>query len=400
MNPNANPYSSDANMFVGAPTPSATTGAAADEDDLFAGMNETAQYAPPPQQQAPAFDDDNIFGNAPTQPQAQPEREAPAFESPPSAAQAAQPLAPASYDPPTWDNQGFFQGPSERVDAPAEHVDAAPTPGPIDPTSTPPQEGLDQTTRSQDSAQEQAVQESGNFFKMAYYQKFFNVDTADVVERLRWSAFLVTPRYMKPRAERDVGNSRPDMYGPLWVSTTLWVVMAVCDVLAENVSRYRDSNKTAPATLVPLTASPEVTTASPSSGNDWEFDFEYVVLTLATSYAYVLGVPLLLWCILRYKDVGNISLSKLICLYGYAMSPMVIGAVVTIVPVMLVKLLAIGITSLYSFVGIVMQLRQPTSAFSLHWKVGFNAFLFVCHGVATLLIFFEIIALGNKYDTK
>ena len=362
-------------MFVGSSSANVQGG----DDDLFAGMDQVAAPAPPPREELAT---DNVFGNSGS--------------------------GGGTYQPQQFDSQGFFQGVSEETPPPAatatnvqhtSHLGAEkethPTELELDVASEPsaPPADLEHTVNSQQSQNSNPPVESGNFFKLEFYQKFFNVNTSDVIERLRWALFLGTPRYMKKREERDVGNARPDLYGPLWVSTTLWVMMAVCDVLAEKLSRWHNNVTPAPTPM------PDASDSSSNSGSStgWEFDFQYVILTLAASYAYVVGVPVLMWCILRYKDVQQVSLTKLICLYGYSLTPMIVGAAVTILPFTTAKIIAITVSALYSLIGIVAQLRASTKEFSVQWRIGLFVFVTVCHAVATFLLFFEIIALGNAY---
>lgn len=97
----------------------------------------------------------------------------------------------ASFDPP---------GPS------------APPPPPPAPTSS---------TRS-----EAAVKEGG-VFSASRYQKYFDVDTFEVLHRLAWPFY----RFWKPdfftKAEEN-----PDLYGPFWVPTTCVFLTAVTGNLA------------------------------------------------------------------------------------------------------------------------------------------------------------------------
>ena len=385
MNPDANPYSSEANMFVGAPMQTSAaaqpTAAAGGDgwgneggDDLFAGLETT-----------PAADDNPFAAPAPPPPAA-------------AAAAAAPPAGGESYGANPWDSQGFLQqgvgsgdtgyfddkpaGGQTAAAAPSAPPPAVPVAAPAAATVpgqyTPPAiEDPNAPDAPEGAAGAEAEgQPEDTVFKVAFYQKYFQVDTVDVVERLKWALFFTTPRYLKPKEERGPGNGKVDMYGPIWVSTTLWVVLAVADVIA---AKWEGAAE-----------------ASGSSAESWNFDFTWVLVSIAAAYAYVVAVPLLSWCILKFNDVGDLPFTKMVCLYGYGFLPMIIGAVVTVVPLWPIKVAAIVIFSLYSFASIEMQVWKHTTTLANSWKIGFHAMLLLFHVVVTVLLFFEILLLSGS----
>eukprot|EP00754_Rhynchopus_humris_P040532 Rhum_TRINITY_DN23586_c0_g1::Rhum_TRINITY_DN23586_c0_g1_i1::g.178343::m.178343 len=389
MNPDANPYSSEANMFVGAPMQTSTAAQPATTaaggggdgwgneggDDLFAGLETT-----------PAADENPFAAPAP----------------PPPAASAAPPAGGEAYGANPWDSQGFLQqgvgsgetgyfedkpaggqtaaepsAPPPAVPVAAPAASAAPTvPGQYTPPAIEDPNAPDAPEAAAGAEAEGQTEET--VFKVAFYQKYFQVDTVDVVERLKWAMLFTTPRYLKPKEERGPGNGKVDMYGPIWVSTTLWVVLAVADVLAAKWEASADGSDTS------------------GSAESWNFDFTWVLVSIAAAYSYVVAVPLLSWCFLKFNDVGDLPFTKMVCLYGYAFLPMIIGAVVTVVPLWPVKVAAIVIFSLYSFASIETQVWKHTSALTNSWKIGFHAMLLVFHVVVTVLLFFEILLLSGS----
>lgn len=57
-----------------------------------------------------------------------------------------------------------------------------------------------------------------NFWTIEYYQKYFDVHTNEVIERIVSSVFpqKVSRNYFDERIK-----GKPDLYGPIWISVTL-----------------------------------------------------------------------------------------------------------------------------------------------------------------------------------
>eukprot|EP00042_Codosiga_hollandica_P025808 m.117958 g.117958 ORF g.117958 m.117958 type:complete len:193 (+) comp51987_c0_seq4:81-659(+) len=95
------------------------------------------------------------------------------------------------------------------------------------------------------------------FYELDYYRRFFDVDTSEVINRAR-SCFLPHMNYMWD----DLRDSN-DLYGPVWVSTTLVFVMAMTGNLASWSSSQSDA---------------------------WYYDFGKVSLGASTIYTYTIVV--------------------------------------------------------------------------------------------------------------
>lgn len=57
-----------------------------------------------------------------------------------------------------------------------------------------------------------------NFWTVEYYQKYFDVNTDDVIQRILSS---VVPQRAGTGYFDQTIRAKPDMYGPFWISTTL-----------------------------------------------------------------------------------------------------------------------------------------------------------------------------------
>ncbi|XP_029173905.1 protein YIPF2 [Nylanderia fulva] len=143
-----------------------------------------------------------------------------------------------------------------------------------------------------------------NFWTIEYYQKFFNVNTSDVVERLKRSMvphgsdnYLIT--HIRPN---------PDLYGPFWICVTLVFSIAI----SGNMANY-------------------LQTAS-SAKYHWKYDFHVVSYAATCIFLYAWLLPLALWGALKWtygsrnteeeliESYAAPGLLELLCLYGYSLS--------------------------------------------------------------------------------
>lgn len=139
------------------------------------------------------------------------------------------------------------------------------------------------------------------FCSPAFYKSLFNIDTADVVARLRLALYpFGTTQFL------SVAGPNPDMYGPLWVCATLVFVIGASSNLASWV-RFK------PDDLQSL----------------WEYDFTKVTAAMFTVFGWALGAPLVLWGLLQYVGVVSpaLQLVTLLCVYGYSVAVFIPAAV-------------------------------------------------------------------------
>ncbi|XP_026751729.2 protein YIPF2 [Galleria mellonella] len=151
---------------------------------------------------------------------------------------------------------------------------------------------------------EAAPQSNHNFWTIEYYQKYFDVQTSDVVERIISSVLpqKVTPNYFDERIK-----GKPDLYGPIWISVTLIFTIAV----SGNIASYlNNANKTV----------------------HWRYDFHIVSYAATAIFCYVWVVPLALWAALKWSTIANSqdemetqeantpTMMSLFCLYGYSLA--------------------------------------------------------------------------------
>lgn len=190
---------------------------------------------------------------------------------------------------------------------------------------------------------------------MAYYQRFFNVDTSDVMWRLS-CVLIPTDGLFLEKIQSNI-----DLYGPFWVSASLVFLTGV----TANLANYIDSQ-----TAI------------------WQYDFTRMTFASLLIFLYLLIVPLLLWIALIYHSI-NAKLVEVICAYGYAFFPFLFACVLCIFPFEIVRWIAVCVACLLSTTFVV----QTTSLFWKKMPPGrlfwFLSAMIVCHlGLSMAFKFF------------
>lgn len=155
---------------------------------------------------------------------------------------------------------------------------------------------------------------SAPFWTFEYYQTFFDVDTYQVLDRIKGSVFPVPGRNFV----RLYVRSNPDLYGPFWICATLVFAIAV----SGNLSNFFIHLGRPTYHYVP--------------------EFRKVSIAATTIYAYAWLVPLALWGFLMWRNskVMNIvsySFLEIVCVYGYSLFVYIPTAILWIIPQKVVR---------------------------------------------------------------
>jgi len=164
-------------------------------------------------------------------------------------------------------------------------------------------------------AQRPAASSGGGFWTIKYYQPLFDVDTVQVLNRIKGS---LLPRPKGAFFELVAAN--PDLYGPFWISTTLIFAMAITGNLASFFAFH------------PTTENPV-----------WKYDFSRLTLAGTVVYSYVTVLPLVFWLLLRYFDASK-KLVDVLCIYGYCLSVFIPVSIVCVLPSNLLRWLLVLIS--------------------------------------------------------
>ena len=193
-------------------------------------------------------------------------------------------------------------------------------------------------------------------FSFNYYQKYFDVDTADVLRRIKKGTYGA----LGGALFLDDVKEKPDLYGAFWGCATLVFVVAMGGNFAEYLesmsssstssSRKRmlmmrkllqeEEEKVSPA---PAPYSPPLATTPVVSGKEpWQFDVTKVSQCAAMTYAYVFLFPLSLYLVKRcYAGVRSASYTALVCLYGYSIMSYIPASILCIFPVETLRWVAV-----------------------------------------------------------
>ncbi|CAB3225552.1 unnamed protein product [Arctia plantaginis] len=148
-------------------------------------------------------------------------------------------------------------------------------------------------------------QTNHNFWTIEYYQKYFDVQTNEVVERIISS---VLPQKVSRNYFDEKIKGKPDLYGPIWISVTLIFTIAV----SGNIASYLQNAN--------------------NKSFQWRYDFHMVSIAATAIATYVWIVPLALWASLKWttntdahdeienQDTKSPTMISLFCLYGYSLS--------------------------------------------------------------------------------
>lgn len=157
------------------------------------------------------------------------------------------------------------------------------------------------------------------FWTLEYYAHYFNVNTNDVLDRIK-AIFSPSSDFIQ------VVNENPDLYGPFWISTTVILALWVTSSIAGSIAAY-------------------------SSGEEYNYDITLLSFALGTVYIYASAVPVILWGILKYfKAPGH--LLHLLDVFGYGLMIWIPVCVLCIIPSefgrWLMVILAFGFSSYFS----------------------------------------------------
>lgn len=165
-------------------------------------------------------------------------------------------------------------------------------------------------------------------FTIQSYQKYFDVDTIDVKDRILGALthFNVEAGFRDTILERN--GSGPDLYGPFWVATTLVFLVAV----SSNLGMYLHSD----------------------SASDFEYDVTHIGKAMGIIYSFIFLQPTILYFTLSFLSI-SIPFIDLVCLYGYSLVPFLPASLLCAIPSnALIWLVLVGAT----FLSLILILRN------------------------------------------
>lgn len=203
------------------------------------------------------------------------------------------------------------------------------------------------------------------FWTFDFYQSFFDVDTSQVLDRIKGSLMpWPSQNFVRHRL-----RNRPDLYGPFWICATLAFVLAVSGNLTLVLAQRRD---------------PSV---------HYRPQFHKVTVAGVTIYCYAWLVPLALWGVLRWRQgmqerVGGYTFLETVCLYSYSLSAFVPTVVLWLIPVPWLQWL---------FGALALALSTSGLVFTLWPVVREDTRLAAALLLTSVILLHTLLALGCKY---
>ncbi|ERN08052.1 hypothetical protein AMTR_s00012p00263140 [Amborella trichopoda] len=136
-------------------------------------------------------------------------------------------------------------------------------------------------------------------------------------------------------------GANPDLYGPVWISTTLVFMLAALG----NCATYLMLKRTSSETL-------------------WSFDVSYINWAACAIYGYVIVVPVAFYFLLQYLGTSS-NLTCLWCMWGYSLSVFLLSSLLMIVPTEIFRWLVIIITGSVSACFVALNMKFYTEGRNL-----------------------------------
>ncbi|KMZ56484.1 Yip1-domain-containing protein [Zostera marina] len=170
---------------------------------------------------------------------------------------------------------------------------------------------------------------------VAAYKPYFDVDTQDVLERIKDSLFPFKGSFNEKTSEH------PDLYGPFWICTTLIFVAAAIGTFVTYLAQKLHHK-------------------------EWEYDINLVTWSAGLFYGYATVVPLGLYVILKYFSAPA-GLVQLFCLYGYSLFVFIPALCLSIVPGEIFRWILVGIAGFMSATFVAINLRAHIMTAGERW---------------------------------
>ncbi|NP_001088769.1 Yip1 domain family member 1 L homeolog [Xenopus laevis] len=221
---------------------------------------------------------------------------------------------------------------------------------------------------------------TSGFWTFQYYQDFFDIDTYQVLDRIRGSIIPIPGRNF---VRNHLKNS-PDLYGPFWICATLVITVTIMG----NLGTYTILHDQA----------------------DYQYSPEFHKLSVAgvAIYSYAWAVPLGLWGFLQWRkgvspEVGVYSFMETVCIYGYSLSAYIPATVLCVVPHetfrWILILVAMSLSSLVLLLAFWPHIQRDNKVVVISLMAVMVA-LHVLLAVGCKLYFFRPLPTSNNSDSS
>ncbi|CAF2046460.1 unnamed protein product [Rotaria magnacalcarata] len=206
--------------------------------------------------------------------------------------------------------------------------------------------------------------EQMHIWQIEHYQKYFDIDTQQALERLLSS---ITPQQNKSYFNSTIRHN-PDLYGPFWICATFIVTVAI----GGNIVTYFHS---------------------PNA--DFQIDFSKIALSaIVTNLCLlVVNVNIYFFFFRYYIKRNEYAFLELLCIYGYRLTIFIPVSILWIMPIAWLQWVLTIIASLISASVLIVTLwpavnfgRKHLSALSMLAVLFVHSMMVVC----IMLVFFHI----------
>ncbi|KAK5584416.1 hypothetical protein RB653_006027 [Dictyostelium firmibasis] len=173
---------------------------------------------------------------------------------------------------------------------------------------------------------EDGTEKKYRFYEVPYYRFLFNVDTKEVGLRLIRSLLPIKFSFF------NLIRENPDLYGPFWVLTSLVFIVAA----SSNLNEYFNSN----------------------DRSNWEVDIKKIVYSAVAIYGYSFVIPLILWGIFKWMNLG-LRLLDMLCIYGYTLFIYIPASILCVIPLQLVQWIIVAVAAIVSGLFLVTNIFTP-----------------------------------------
>ncbi|KAH7128598.1 Yip1 domain-containing family [Dendryphion nanum] len=207
-------------------------------------------------------------------------------------------------------------------------------------------------------------------WSLSFYAQAFDVDTNEVIRRCTAAVY--------PRQNfLDVLEGNPDLYGPVWIATTVVVIL----FLTGTISQYLAHN-----------------------GKDhFLYDFKLLSGGAGLIYGYTALVPVGLWGTLKWFGSESANLLECMCLYGYANLIWIPVALISWSPISILNFVFVGVGFAASTFFLLRNLYPVLSATDIKTSKILLVVVVVLHAglsIAIKILFFASTSPVGPKDDK
>ncbi|CAF1217100.1 unnamed protein product [Adineta steineri] len=202
-----------------------------------------------------------------------------------------------------------------------------------------------------------------NIWQIEYYQKYFQIDTQQILERLVAS---VTPQPNKSYFNSTI-RQNPDLYGPFWVCITFIVTVAI----GGNILTYFRTPDT-----------------------EFQIDFSKITLSAILICFYWWLMPTCIYFFFRWhlQRIEYIFI-ELLCIYGYSLTIFIPVSILWMIPITWLQWLLTILSSLISGSVLIVAFWPTINSDPKRFNAISMLFILFAHlvmAISIMLVFFHI----------